>query len=311
MKVAALDLGSNTFLCLIAEVQGQQITKIYADQTEVVRLGQGLSQSKKFHPEALARADRCLSRFAQLIQVHNPEKVLAMATSAARDAENREDLFEICKKHQIPIEIIDGEKEAAITYEGATSAIVANQKKIMVIDIGGGSTEFIFGIDRQLLRGESYNIGSVRLTEKFISNQPTPLSEVQLAVDFIEEHIERAFAIKPKDFSLDEIIAVAGTPTALVVAILGQFDPARVDGFQLSLTDLENWSRRLIPASVQQKIDMGIPQGRADVILIGVLILIQTLKKFNQKTLSVSTRGVRYGVALEMDRRRYLGSQQP
>lgn len=304
MKVAALDLGSNTFLCLVAEVENQQIKKIYSDDVEVVRLGQGLNQSKKFHPEALIRANNCLARFQKIIEKQKPAKILAMATSAARDAENRNDLFAIGKKYNIPIEIIPGEKEASITYQGATSALVPNNKNIMVIDIGGGSTEFIFGKDRELIIGESYNIGSVRLTEKFISQQPTPENEIENAIDLIDEHIDQAIGLQPAHFQVDEILAVAGTPTSLASAqIGGVFDPEKIDGFEITLSDLENWRQKLTKATIQQKLEMGIPQGRADVILIGVLILLQTLKKFKKQKLTVSTRGVRYGVALEMDRR--------
>ncbi len=302
MKVAALDLGSNTFLCLIADVEGQQITKIYDDQVEIVRLGQGLSQSKKFHADALKRADDCLTKFAKIISTHRPEKILAMATSAARDAENSQELFKICERHGIPIEIIPGEKEAAITYQGATSALNSIQQNILVVDIGGGSTEFIYGSGKKLIKGASYDIGAVRLTEKYILQQPTPQSQVNQASQVIEDHINRAAKLNP-DFKLDDIIAVAGTPTALVVAQIGKFDPQVIDGYKLTQSDLEKWLDKLIPSSVAEKIGMGIPEGRADVILIGVLILLQTLIKFNRKTLSVSTRGVRHGVALEIANR--------
>jgi exopolyphosphatase/guanosine-5'-triphosphate,3'-diphosphate pyrophosphatase len=303
LKVAALDLGSNTFLCLIAEVLNQQVTKIYSDQVEIVRLGQGLNESKKFHPEALRRADQCLENFSKTIAKHRPEKILAMATSAARDAENREELFKISAKYNIPIEIIPGEKEAAITYQGATSALKLKNKNLMVLDIGGGSTEIIFGQDLKLIIGESYNIGCVRLTEKFIHAQPTPEVQIQQATQFIQKSLQKATALVSKDFQVDEIIAVAGTPTALAVAHIGKFDPDLVDGFQLSQESLAQWLNRLAKANVEQKIDMGIPTGRADVILIGVIILLETLKIFKKNHLTVSTRGVRYGVALEMDRR--------
>lgn len=303
MKVAALDLGSNTFLCLVADVENQQIKKIHSDDVEVVRLGQGLSVSKKFHPEALRRANQCLERFSKVIQKERPDGILAMATSAARDAENREELFYLGQKHHIPIEIIPGEKEASITYEGATSGLASTGRNIMVLDIGGGSTEFIFGRDRQLKLGESYNIGCVRLTEKFFSQQPTPRVEVENAIRFIDEHIEKAIALQPKDFYLDEVLAVAGTPTTLAAAQIGKFVSEKIDGYQMSLSDLESWKAKLAAATISEKIEMGIPQGRADVILVGVLILLQTLKKFKKTHLSVSTRGVRYGVALEIDRR--------
>lgn len=307
MKVAALDLGSNTFLCLIAEVEAGQIIKTCSDNVEVVRLGQGLEQNKSFYPEALLRADACLEKFSKIIQQHKPEKILAMATSAARDAQNSEELFALGKKYSIPIEIIPGEQEALITYQGAISGVVGS-KNTLVIDIGGGSTEFIFGRGQTLLAGESYNIGCVRLTERFIKSQPTPQQQIDQVTEFIHEHIQKAKALAPSDFKLEQILAVAGTPTALVVAEIGGFDAEKIDGFQLTNTSLQNWLQNLTTATVAEKINMGIPAGRADVILIGVITLLEALKIFNQTSLTVSTRGVRYGVALEMARRSNLNS---
>ncbi len=302
MKVAALDLGSNTFLCLIAEVDANGIKKVYSDSLEVVQLGQGLNNSKHFHPEALQRAEICLQKFERIIKAEKPEKILAMATSAARDAENREDLFHLGMKYSIPIEIIPGDQEALITYQGATSGI-QTERNILVIDIGGGSTEFIFGQGKSIVAGESYNIGCVRLTEKFIHNQPTPHHEVEQASAFIREHIMKAKLLNPHHFNIEEIIAVAGTPTTLVAAELGRFDANQIDGFKLTELRLQKWLSQLTTATVEEKVAMGIPAGRADVILIGVITLLETLKIFNQTQLTVSTRGVRYGIALEMGRR--------
>ncbi len=302
MKVAALDLGSNTFLCLIAEVKSNQITKTYSDSVEIVRLGQALEQSKSFHPEALQRADACLKKFSEIIKTQKPQRILAMATSAARDATNRDELFLIGKKYDIPIEIIPGEKEALITYQGATSAINGT-KNLLVIDIGGGSTEFIFGAGPNIIAGESYNIGCVRLTEKYIKRQPTPEDQIQEVTQFIKEHIEKAKALASPKFTIDQILAVAGTPTALVAAEIGGFDAEKIDGYRLTEKKLNVWLERLTNASVEQKISFGIAAGRADVILIGVITLLETLKAFKQDSIVVSTRGVRYGVALEVARR--------
>lgn len=307
MKVAALDLGSNTFLCLIAEVVDQRginsIIEVYSDTVEVVRLGQGLEQSKQFHCDALKRADACLKKFSEIIQQHKPEKILAMATSAARDAVNKQELFDIAKKHNIPLEIIPGEQEATITYKGAVSGFKEQNQNLMIIDIGGGSTEFIFGRDQFLLEGESYNIGCVRLTERCITSQPTSDNEVNEVIKLVDESILKAKSLMPPDFVLNQIIAVAGTPTALVAAELGGFDEAKVDGFNLTKEGLESWLQKLKNATVDEKIKMGIPSGRADVILIGVIILLRTLHLFGLRQMKVSTRGVRYGVALEMGRR--------
>ncbi|MEK6627368.1 MAG: Ppx/GppA phosphatase family protein [Bdellovibrionota bacterium] len=300
MKVAALDLGSNTFLCLIAEVSKNKIIKTHSDTVEIVRLGQGLEVTKKFHPEALKRAELCLEKFSKIIAEHKPEKILAMATSAARDALNKEELFAIARKFNIPIEIIAGEKEAAITYQGAVSGFTIQNKNLMVVDIGGGSTEFIFGQDQTLIQGESANIGCVRLTEKFITSQPTAAAEILKITEYIDESIKKTKRTLPDSFSPEQIIAVAGTPTSLAAAELGSFDVSKIDGYILNQQSLERWLDKLQKATIEEKINMGIPAGRADVILIGVIILLRTMDIFGLKQIVVSTRGVRYGIALEL-----------
>ncbi len=299
MKVAALDLGSNTFLCLICDVSQGKIAKIYSDEVQVVRLGQGLSSSKKFHPDALARAKKTLSDFAQSIQKHKPDQVLAMATSAARDAENKEELFKICEDLNIPLEIISGEQEAQITYSGSVSGMKSSDAKTLVVDIGGGSTEFIVGLGPKLISGHSQNIGCVRLTEKFIPTQPTDLKDIEACKIEILKVIQQSKQKLNSD--IHQILAVAGTPTALVTAELGGFDPAKIDGYQLTKNRLEEWLSKLSQASIEEKQNMGIPVGRADVILVGVLILLATLEVFCKDEIIVSTRGVRYGVAIYME----------
>ncbi len=297
MKVAALDLGSNTFLCLICEVANKKITEIYSDDVEIVRLGQDLSKTKRFHPEALARAKNCLSKFKLIINQHRPERILAMATSAARDAENKNELFQICKDLGIPLEIITGSKEADITYRGSVSAQTSDQNRL-VVDIGGGSTEFISGSGDQILHSQSFDIGCVRLTEKYILNQPTTDLEIQTCQTVIREKIQTL-----PNHSIAEILAVAGTPTTLAAVEIGGFDTKKIDGYQMTLQNLEQWLQKLQPLSIDQKIELGFPKGRADVIVVGIITLIETLKKFNLNKIIVSTRGVRYGVALELSDR--------
>lgn len=302
MKVAALDLGSNTFLCLIVDVENNQIKNIYSDDVEIVRLGQDLAKNKLFHPEALVRAEACLKRFKQIIDFHKPEKILAMATSAARDSKNAEELFKIAQKFKIPLEIIPGEKEAEITFLGALSGHEDKDKKRLIVDIGRGSTEFIYGENLKIKYAESFDIGCVRLTEKFIKNQPTPPEQVDAAKNSI---LECLLKVKTQLVQTppEEILAVAGTPTALVAAEIGGFDKNRIDGYLLTRTNLQAWVQKLSQSSIDEKINLGIEKGRADVILIGAITLLEVLKLFKKDQIIVSTRGVRYGVALEIYRR--------
>ena len=300
MKVAALDLGSNTFLCLICDVKESKIETIYEDQVQIVKLGQGLSIANQFHPEALQRAKKALTDFSVLIKKHKPDKVLAMATSAARDAKNKDELFKICDDLNIPLEIISGNQEAEITYLGSVSGLNTenNAEKKLVIDIGGGSTEFIVGLGSKIITGHSQNIGCVRLTEKFIKSQPTSAEEINECTKYIYQIVQDS---KNKlNQNIDQILAVAGTPTALVVAQLGYYSAEKIDGFKLTKENLLNWLDKLTNSSLQEKIEMGLPAGRAEVILIGVIILLVTLDVFNKKEIVVSTRGVRFGIALHM-----------
>jgi len=301
MKVAALDLGSNTFLCLIAEIENQKIQKIYSDQVEIVRLGQDVNKTKMLHPEALIRAKKALENFKKTIDVEKPEAILAMATSAARDSNNRHELFQICSDLNIPLEIIPGDQEAEITYKGSTSGQIDFENQQLVIDIGGGSTEFIIGSHQKLRLSQSLNIGCVRLTEQFISEQPTPHAEIEKLTLHIHEQIQK-FALK-NTRPLQQILAVAGTPTTIAAVELGYFDSTKIDGYVLTLDGLTKWLNKVIPLTIDEKIQLGFPKGRADVIVVGLIILIETMKIFNLNQLKVSTRGVRFGIALELAQR--------
>lgn len=300
MKVAALDLGSNSFLCLICEVEQNRVTKIYSDEVEIVRLGQGLGTSGEFATEALERADQCLERFSETIRKQRPKKILAMATAAARTAKNSQELIRLGQKHQIPIQIIPGEKEALITYRGATSALECPGETVAVIDIGGGSTEIIVGRDQEILFKESAPIGGVNLTEKFISLAPVAANEQEaLKEDVVlrlTEMIQKISAAKPT-----RLIAVAGTPTELAKIEMGGFDPDKMEGFLFPCEKLIEYVGKFAKSSVKDRIEiLKVSPGRADIIYAGALILAHVAESLHMKEITISTRGVRFGTALEL-----------
>ncbi|MNJ91012.1 Guanosine-5'-triphosphate,3'-diphosphate pyrophosphatase [compost metagenome] len=306
MKVAALDLGTNTFLCLIVEGDSQGIIKVHEDLSKVVRLGQGVDKTGEFHPDALQRARECLAEFKKSIDIHGVDQVLAMATSAARDAKNGQELFKIGKDLGIPIEIIPGEDEARITYQGATVGNVDTSKVNLVVDVGGGSTELIQGHGSQILFGESLNIGGVRLTEKFISSQPVKDQERSLLEKHVESELQKVLP-EVKKTPVDQIVAVAGTPTSIAAIELGGFVAEKVDGYFLSRERLRYWVDEFAATSVETKKDKYNLGGRADIIFAGSVILLKVVEALNKEGLMISTKGVRYGVALEMLRRKFTG----
>jgi exopolyphosphatase/guanosine-5'-triphosphate,3'-diphosphate pyrophosphatase len=303
MKVAALDLGSNSFLCLIAEGDKSGIKKVISDQVKVVRLGQGVDKAGSFHPDALKRAKECLTEFKKEIDRHNVDRILAMATSAARDAKNGAELFKIGEDLGIPIEIIPGSDEARITFAGSAEGVLQEDKNVIVVDIGGGSTEFIVGNSHKLHFSKSLNIGCVRMTEKFITAQPLSSTERKSVENSVDEALDTILPDLQK-FPAQDILAVAGTPSAIVAAEIGKFDAEKVHGFILDQKLLQKWCDILANTTVQEKIDKyKIEAGRADVLFVGATLLHRLLIKLQKPSLKVSIKGVRYGVALEILRR--------
>lgn len=301
MKIAALDMGSNTTLMLICDVVDGAITKVYSDHSTVTRLGQDIDKTGQLHAEALARMDQCLGLYRDLMNQENVEKVVAVATSAARDANNKDDFFKITSKYNIPVKIIPGAEEARVTFQGSTFDL-EDKEGVAVIDVGGGSTEIIADAGGSI-RGFSLDVGSVRLTERFISKHPVAQKErAQL-----ESYLSKTFIDHKQDLpdpqKIKKAIAVAGTPTT--IAMLDQeipFQEEKVHGYKLKFADLERWYSKLAEMTVEERQELqGMNPKRADVIVAGTSILMASAKYLNLNELIVSTKGVRYGLALLHD----------
>lgn len=298
MRVAALDLGSNTSLLLVAEVEGGVLKRVLHDETIITRMGQGVHANRRFHPEALARLDECFANYAQTIAKFQCQHTVAVATSAARDVSNGEELIKLGKKHNIPIHIISGEKEAALTFKGALCDR-AHTEGMAVIDVGGGSTEIISQANGSA-KGTSVDVGSVRLTELFVAHDPVTSDEMKK----VSEYAAQAFARAPLPrTNFKEVVAVAGTPTTL--AALDQETDFREDlvhGYKMSLAKIEQWIEKLSRLTVSERQGLkGMQPKRADVIVTGSMILATAIRALEKKEVTVSTRGVRYGVALEWE----------
>lgn len=298
MKVAALDLGTNTFLCLIVEGDSGGIRQVIRDEVEVVRLGQGVDQSGEFHPDALKRARECLTRYRKMIDEVGVDRVLGVATSAARDVRNGYELFRIGDEINLPLQTISGDEEARLSYAGAC-ADCKDQKYRLVVDVGGGSTELILGRGRELLFSKSVDVGGVRLTERFVSHQPVSEQEQELLEDYIREQLT-APVLEILAHPLEEILAVAGTPTSLAAIELGGFDPEKVEGHFVSLERLKSWQAEFASTDVETKRTKYKLGGRADIIYAGVSILRNVVETLRQPGFRVSVKGLRYGVALDL-----------
>jgi len=296
VRVAGIDLGTNTFLCLIADVSQSGVVQVVRDEVRVVRLGQGVHATREFHPEALARAEATFREFQQFISEAQCEKGVAVATSAARDVKNVAALLQLGVKYGIPIEVISGEREAELTFAGAIESSWAGLTA--VIDVGGGSTEIIVG-DRTGVRARaSADVGAVRLTEMFVNSHPIADEELRALRAHAKSAIGSLKLQIPSGESISQVVAVAGTPTTLASVVLGRsFDADRVHGHKIQLSELDSLTARLAAMSVEERQKVsGMEPKRADVIVAGAICVAEALRSIQSSEIVVSIRGLRFGI---------------
>ncbi len=302
--IAAIDVGSNTFLLLIARSDGRRVEKLATDHV-VVRLGEGVDKTGVLSEAAMRRAMQALERYAGKIQAAGCRQVVACGTSALRDASNAETfLARVREKFGIEIRIIDGAQEARYSFYGALSDITPhNPAPVLVIDIGGGSTELALGDHEELRQRISLNVGTVRLTERYVRHDPVTPGEVTAMQQEIRDHLATVSFLRSG--RPGTIIEVDGTGTILTMMKLrmAEYRSSRVHHQVLRLHQIEEIIAQLIPLTVAERGEIvGLPVERADVILAGALILSEILRATARDSLLVSTRGLRYGLALSAAR---------
>jgi exopolyphosphatase/guanosine-5'-triphosphate,3'-diphosphate pyrophosphatase len=274
MRVAAIDCGTNSIRLLIADIEGNNFREV-TRQMEVVRLGQGVDKTGAFHPDAIARTLAAVDLYAAEIAKRGVEKIRFCATSATRDATNRA-LFIDGVKERLGIEpeVIAGEVEAALSFQGATKDFDKAQGPFLVIDIGGGSTEFVFGTD-SVEAARSMNIGCVRMSERhFTGDQPDP-GQIASAIEDIDEAIRQAAKSVPIT-DAKTVIMVAGTATTVAAAALDlpAYDRYAIHLSRISAERTHQISTELLRETREQRASHGyMHPGRVDVIGAGSLVL--------------------------------------
>lgn len=274
MRVAAIDCGTNSIRLLIADVDGTNFREIVREM-EIVRLGQGVDKTGQFHPDAITRTLAAVDSFARTIAAKGVEKIRFCATSATRDATNR-DLFIDGVKERLGIEpeVIPGEVEAALSFQGATKDFNKTEGPFLVIDIGGGSTEFVFGTDKVEF-AKSMNIGCVRMSERHFTGGEAEPGQIAEATADIDEAIAQAAKIVPiKDAKT--LIAVAGTATTVAAAALDlpEYDRYSIHLSRISAEKTHAISKQFLAMSRDARAALGyMHPGRVDVIGAGALVL--------------------------------------
>ena len=273
-RVAAIDCGTNSIRLLIADIAGGNFKEVLRTM-EIVRLGQGVDQNKAFHPDAIDRTLKAVELFRDQIASKGVEKIRFCATSATRDASNR-DLFidGVRDILGIEVEVIPGEEEAELSFIGATKELRQSDAPFLVVDIGGGSTEFVFGSEKVDF-AKSVNIGCVRMSERHLNTQPPSMAQIAQAIVDIDIAITQAAAVVPIT-TAKTLVAVAGTATTVAAAALELTD---YDRHLIHLSRISSDKVHKVAASFQsmkkdQIASLGFMHpGRVDVITAGSLVL--------------------------------------
>lgn len=299
-RVGAIDLGTNSFLCLIADINAHGEVQTVLDQVEIVRLGEGVNQSHCFSPTALARAKQTLSRFKVSLDSYAVTKVAAVATSAARDVTNANELFQITNDLNIPLQVIDGLREAELTYKGVlTNPKIGNN--VVVIDVGGGSTELTYVSDKNRLSGQSFDVGGVRLTEMFVKEHPILPGVLKQIRDYARKQFTD-YSVLRGTLQGKIVVGVAGTPTTLAALELNiEYAENQIEGFRMSAQQIEHWLNKLAALPLQERARLkGLEPKRADIIVAGTAVLLEAMLALGGDQLVISTRGLRFGLAREL-----------
>jgi exopolyphosphatase / guanosine-5'-triphosphate,3'-diphosphate pyrophosphatase len=299
MKISTIDIGTNTFLLLISEFDSLGNINILRHEQRIPRIGKDVDKEGNIGIEAFKKSEKILSEYKTISNSFSVDKIIATGTSALRDAKNNKEFVEYIKSHtEIGIEIIPGEDEALWSYRGATSNFMSNDGSCSVIDIGGGSTEIIIGEGKKILKRKSLNIGCVRLTERFLHNDPPLKSEIKDFRNYTNSILKE---IEGFEFSNSKLIGVAGTVTSLAAyhQNLEYIDIKKISGYKMKYEDLEDIFDIFKKKNIKEIEEIPcIPIGRADVILAGILILLEFMKYFKIEEIYSSERGLRYGIAI-------------
>jgi exopolyphosphatase/guanosine-5'-triphosphate,3'-diphosphate pyrophosphatase len=295
--VAAIDIGTNSVRLLVTDVAGRELER----QMRMTRLGQGVDVSGELAPEAIARTVAVLSEYAARVRAHGVQRVRVVATSAARDAKNGADFFDAAQAALgTRPELLSGDAEARLSFEGATEGLSRSDGPFLVIDLGGGSTEFVLGSARPEA-ALSLQMGCVRMTERHLRSDPPTSAELRAC----ESDVRRELAHVRESIEVAAarcVVGLAGTVTALSALQLGleRYDATRTHHSRLSADQITTLSARLARATVAERRLLLVEPARAEVIVGGAIVLSTLMNELALPALLVSERDILDGLARSM-----------
>jgi exopolyphosphatase / guanosine-5'-triphosphate,3'-diphosphate pyrophosphatase len=304
-RVAAIDQGTNSTRLLVLEPRGRDEDPLeIARDMRITRLGKDVDRTGRLAPESIGRTLSVIARFARRARALHAEGIRLGATSAVRDASNREEFFRPVRELiDGEPEVIDGEREAELSFLGGTRGLDPALGPLLLVDIGGGSTEFVFGREPAIMdHAISTQMGSVRLTERVRPSDPPSDDDLGAFDELIEaqlQHVERAVPVR----DARTLVAVAGTATTLQACALGleRYDPDLIHRSTLTLEDAERTLRELAAMTNEERAAIPVmPKGRGDVIVAGARILVDAMRRFGFDEALVSETDILDGLALEL-----------
>lgn len=302
MRIASIDIGTNTLRLLIGELsESGSLEKLHV-QRVITRLGEGFSQNNGVLSQVAAdRTIRALLEFKNALSDYSVEHTRAVATSVVRESSNKEEFKErVNKETGIDIEIISGDLEAELTVKGVLASVTVTTEDALIFDIGGGSTEYIHVRGGTIISLKSIALGVVHITEKYLTNNINSDTELAHLSDHIDNMLDSELnAFDIRDTESLSLIGTAGTPTTLaaIELKLDPYDPSKVNGFLLSREIIENILKKLNSMTAEQRLLLpGLEKGREDLIVSGTLVTLRTMNKFSKDMLIVSDGGLLEGV---------------
>lgn len=305
-RYAAIDIGTVTCRMLVADIDEEGRLRELDREYAITNLGEGVDASGVLKPEAMSRVLDVVARYQEVLsgfeRSGRPVRVTAVATSAARDARNAGEFERLLAERGIELSVIPGAREAALSFAGASCDFLG--ERLLVVDIGGGSTEVVAGrAGGDPVRARSFDIGCRRVTEKFLASDPPSDCELECARQWTREGMRPFFEeLRASGFFLDRLVAVAGTATTVVAVRerMRVYDTARVHKALVTRTDLDAVSERLqsVALSERERI-VGLDPGRAPVIVAGMVILQTVLDLAGVDSFTVSESDILHGIVLD------------
>lgn len=302
-RLAGIDIGTLTCRLLIADLPADHRLNELCSERRILRLGEGVDQSKRLKHEAVERVIHCLKDWRATIESYHVHAHVAVATSAVRDAANKQEfLNRVRSEAGFEVEILSGDEEARRTMLGIHSGLPGDIKDVLALDIGGGSTEFILALQGQPPVVRSIDIGVVRLSERLLHHDPPTRQEITEARAWIQRETTVVLAAMPQRAGLT-FVGTAGTITSLAAMALQLpvYDAARIHNYRLALNTITDLEKDLLSRSKAARIGMpGLERNREDVIAAGAIILRTVMDILGERECLVSDRGLREGVLIEL-----------